>query len=407
MTSAPTESRAERARFIALVAALMALNALAIDILLPALPALGDAYGVTDPNRRQYVVGAYMLGFGLAQIGFGPISDRFGRRIPLLAGLLVYVLAAFAALVAPTFEVLLIMRLVQGFGAAGTRVITMSVVRDLYAGRAMAEIMSLAFMVFMIIPIIAPGIGQVILFSGHWGLVFAFMGALAAAITAWAYVSLPETLPLDRRRPLSVAAVIEGFRLVLTNRVALSYGIAGMFLFAAILGFVTQSQQIYVDLYGIGPLFPAAFAAMAALMAVSSFLNSRMVARIGMRRMSHFAILTHVVCAAVLYGLSLIMAVPLWLFFLLLAGIMFVFGWSASNFNSLSMEPLGAVAGTASSVFGFVQTVGGALLGTYIGQHFDMSVRPVALGYLTMGLGALLCCLIAEKGRLFGVGKHP
>lgn len=404
MTTDTPATRSARGVFIGLIAALMALNALAIDILLPALPALGEAYGVAEANHRQFVIGAYMLGFGVAQLFFGPISDRFGRRGPLLVGLAVYIVAAFAALLAPGFETLLALRLMQGIGAAGTRVITTSVVRDLFVGRAMAEVMSLAFMVFMIVPIIAPGIGQVLMFTGHWGLVFAFMGVLASAVAFWAYAALPETLPPERRRPLDVKSVAGAFRIVVGNRVAFSYGIAGTFLFAAILGFITQAQQLYVDVYGIGAMFPVAFAAVAGLMAVSSFLNSRLVARIGMRRMSHFAILMQVGLAAVLYGTSFGGPVPFWAFFVLVAGMMFTVGWSSSNFNSLSMEPLGTVAGTASSVFGFIQTVGGAILGTWIGQHFDMTVRPVAAGFLLTGLAALVCCLIAEKGRLFGVG---
>ena len=393
-----------RPEFIALVAALMALNALAIDILLPALPLLGAAHDVTDPNHRQLVIGAYMLGFGVAQLAFGPISDRFGRRGPLLWGMAVYVAAAFAAVFAPSFGVLLGLRLVQGLGAAATRVIAVSVVRDCYSGRAMAEIMSLAFMTFMAVPILAPSLGQVILFTGPWQYVFVFMGGLCALVALWAWLRLPETLALKNRRPLDFASVTGGFAVVLGNRMAMGYGAAGIFLFGAILGFITQAQQIYVDIYGLGPLFPLVFAAMAGLMSLASFLNARMVARLGMRRMSHFAILAHVVFAAILLGCSLLFPVPLWLFFGLVAVIMFMFGWSSSNMNSLSMEPLGAVAGTASSAFGFMQTVGGALIGSFVGQHFDGTVRPVAAGYLFTGLAALVCCLVAEKGRLFGTG---
>lgn len=405
MTDPAASSSKATPKFIALIAALMALNALAIDILLPALPALGAAYAVVEANHRQYVIGAYMLGFGIGQLGLGPISDWLGRRKPLLAGLAVYVIAAFAALAAPSFETLIALRLLQGLGAAATRVVTNSVVRDLYAGRAMAEIMSLAFMVFMIVPIIAPAIGEILLLTGHWGLVFAFMGGLAVVVTFWAWRALPETLPVERRRPLTLASVIEGFSLVISNRMAFSYGVAGLFMFAAVMGFITQAQQIYVEIYGLGSLFPVAFAAVAGLMAVASFANARIVQRIGMRRLSHGAIIIHVILAGILTLASLTMTVPFWLFFTLLAGIMFMFGWSSSNFNALSMEPLGAVAGTASSVFGFIQTVGGALLGSYIGQQFDMSVRPVAIGYLITGLGALICCLVAEKGRLFRVGQ--
>jgi DHA1 family bicyclomycin/chloramphenicol resistance-like MFS transporter len=395
-----------RPEFIALMAAMMALNALAIDVMLPALPYMGEALGVESENERQFVISAYMLGFGVAQLAFGPLSDRFGRRAPLLIGIAVYIVAAFAAAFSPTFAVLLALRFTQGMGAAGTRVIATSMVRDLYSGRAMAEVMSLTFMVFMAIPVIAPGIGQVLLLTGPWQYIFFFMAGLAAVFGLWGLLRLPETLPIANRRPLTFKGVFDGFVIVCTNRAAFSYGLAGMFLFAALFGFISTSQQIYVEIYDLGVYFPVAFAAMAGLMAVSSFLNSRIVARYGMRRLSHFALLVYTGMAAVLLTLSMAGFMPLWLFFSLLSVIMFMFGWAASNMNSLSMEPLGAVAGTASSVFGFIQTVGGALIGSFIGQQFDGTVVPVATGYFAMGTLAIVCVLVAERGRLFGLGTE-
>ena len=395
-----------RPEFIGLVAALMALNALAIDIMLPALPYMGEALGVTNENERQFVVGAYMLGFGVAQLAFGPLTDRFGRRTPLFFGLVVYIFCAFAASFAPTFAILLALRFTQGLGAAATRVIATAVVRDRYSGREMAQIMSLTFMVFMAIPIIAPSIGQVILLSGPWHNIFLFMGGLATVIAFWAYFRLPETMHPEFRRPLSVKGIVDGFRIVVTNRVAFSYGLAGTFLFGAMFGFISASQQIFVEIYGLGPYFPVAFAAMAGFIAVAQFINSRIVKRFGMRRLSHFAILVYVSAALILLTLALIGPVPFPVFFGLLLIIQFMYGTAASNMNSLSMEPLGNVAGTAASLFGFVQTVGGALLGTFIGQHFNFTLVPNAAGYATMGTLVLICVLIAEKGRLFGVGQE-
>jgi DHA1 family bicyclomycin/chloramphenicol resistance-like MFS transporter len=395
-----------RPEFIALMAALMALNALAIDVMLPALPYMGEALGISEENERQFVISSYMFGFGVAQLAFGPLSDRFGRRAPLLVGMGIYIIAAIAAAFSPTFGVLLALRFVQGLGAAATRVIATSVVRDTYSGRAMAEVMSLTFMVFMAIPIIAPGIGQVLLLTGPWQTIFIFMGGLALASALWAWFRLPETLAPENRRALDIRVILDGFRIVFTNRAAISYGLAGMFLFGALFGFISSSQQIYVDLYGLGVYFPVAFAAMAGLMAISSFLNSRIVRRFGMRRLSHFAVCVYTVFAAIWLTLSLIGFMPLWLFFTLLAIIMFMFGWAASNMNSLSMEPLGRVAGTASSVFGFIQTVGGAIIGSYIGQQFNGTVIPIATGYFLMGAAALVCILVAEKGKLFGVSPE-
>jgi len=395
-----------RPEFIALVAALMALNALAIDVMLPALPYMGEHLGVADENERQYVIIAYMIGMGIAQLAFGPLTDRFGRRAPLLSGMGIYVAAAIAAAFAPSFVTLLVMRFVQGLGAASVRVIATAVVRDRYSGREMAEVMSLTFMVFMAIPIIAPGIGQILLLTGPWQTIFIFMGALAFVFTLWTYFRLPETLPPERRRPLSFGGVVDGFRLVFTNRVAISYGMAGTFLFGALFGFISSSQQIYVDIYGLGVYFPVAFAGVAGLMSVSSFTNSRVVRRFGMRRLSHGAMLVFTGVSAIWLLAALSGNLPFWPFFIMLCIIMFSFGWAASNMNSLSMEPLGAVAGTAASVFGFIQTVGGAMIGGYIGQLFNGTTIPAAAGYFGTGVIALICILIAEKGKLFGVGEQ-
>lgn len=394
-----------RPEFIALVAALMALNALAIDVMLPALPYMGQDLGVPNENERQLVISAYMLGFGLAQLAFGPLTDRYGRRAPLFFGIGLYVICAFAATFAPTFAILLALRFVQGLGAAATRVIATSVVRDRFSGREMAEVMSLTFMVFMAIPIIAPGIGQVILLTAPWHGIFLFMAGLSAAIWLWAWFRLPETLHPEYRRELKFSVVVEGFRLVFTSRVAFFYGLAGTFLFGAMFGFIISTQQIFVGIYGLGPWFPVAFATMAGFMAVSSFINSRIVKLFGMRRLSHTAILIYIGCSSILLILSVMGPVPFWVFFALLMVIQVAFGNAASNMNSLSMEPLGAVAGTAASVFGFMQTVGGALLGTYIGQQFNGTLTPNATGYVVMGTLVLGCALIAEKGKLFGVGK--
>jgi DHA1 family bicyclomycin/chloramphenicol resistance-like MFS transporter len=333
------------------------------------------------------------------------VSDRFGRRAPLLLGMGVYIIAAIAAAFAPDFGTLLALRFIQGLGSAGTRVITTSVVRDRFSGRAMAEVMSLTFMVFMAIPILAPALGQVLLLTGPWQVIFLFMGGLAMIVSVWTFLRLPETLAPENRRPLRPGVIAEGFALVFGNRTAFFYGLAGMFLFGALVGFVTTAQQIYVDVYGLGVWFPLAFAGMAGMMAVASFLNARIVRRLGMRRLSHGAMIAYTALAAIWVTLSTLGLLPVWAFFLCIASIMFCFGWASSNMNSLSMEPLGKVAGTASSVFGFIQSVGGALIGSFIGQHFDGTPTPTATGYLCMGLLALGCILIAERGRLFGIGK--
>lgn len=398
----PGKHSLSRVEFIALMAGLMALNALAIDIMLPALPYMGEALKVLNENDRSLVVTFYMIGFGITQIFFGPLSDRFGRRNPLLLGLGVYIICAFAAILAPTFGSLLALRLVQGMGAAGTRVIVTAVVRDCYSGRAMAEIMSLVFMVFMIMPIIAPGAGQIILLTGPWQYIFIFMGVLAIFISLWAVLRLPETLAVEDRRPLKLSIITDGFKIVFSNRTAIGYAIAGTFMFGQIIAFVNTSQQIYVGIYGLGALFPVAFSATALLQALSSYLNARVVGKYGMRNIAHLALVIFLVNNLVLWITTMFGPLNFWVFYAFLSVNMFVFSWIATNSNSLSMEPLGKVAGTASGVFGTIQTVVGAFLAYLISQMFDGTLMPVAAGFLLMGIGTLAAVLFAEKGKLFG-----
>jgi DHA1 family bicyclomycin/chloramphenicol resistance-like MFS transporter len=369
--------------------------------MLPSMQQIGGALGVAGENQRQFVITAYIIGFGLAQLVFGPLSDRFGRRLPLIAGLSIYVLAAFACTFAPNFETLLALRFIQGVGAASTRVIAVSVVRDTFGGRAMAEAMSLVFMVFMIIPVIAPGIGQAIMMFGDWPQIFLFMGAIGLAIAIWTLLRLPETLKEEYRRPLTVGSIVDGFRIVATNRMSVCYTIAITSVFGALFGFINSSQQIYVGIYDVGAWFPVLFAAVAGLMAVASFTNSRLVGRFGMRRLAHTALLGFSAVTGLAFVLTLTIHVPLWLFIGLFALAMFQFPLIGSNFNALAMEPLGHVAGTASSVQGFTQTVGGGVIGAIIGFSFDGTTVPLAAGYFVSSLVAIVMVLIAERGRLF------
>ena len=394
-----------RWEFIALAAALMAVNALAVDIMLPALQQIGSSLNVESENHRQYVITAYFAGLAVALLAYGPASDRFGRRKPLLFGLGIYVLAAFAAAFAPSFETLLALRFVQGIGAASTRVIAVSVVRDRFGGRQMAEIMSLIFMVFMIVPVLAPGIGQIVMLFSEWHMIFIVMAVSALAITMWAAIRLPETMHPEDRRPLSILSIAKGFRIVLTTRMSLWYTLASMTIFGALFGFINSAQQVYVGIYGLGVWFPLVFAAIAGMMSVSSFLNSRLVGTLGMRNLSHGALLGFLLVSAIWLIWSLTGPVPFGAFIVLFAAAMFQFGWIGSNFNSIAMEPLGHIAGTASSVQGFMQTLGGGLIGAAIGQSFDGTTVPLAIGFCGVAVVGLVMVLIAEKGKLFH-GQH-
>jgi DHA1 family bicyclomycin/chloramphenicol resistance-like MFS transporter len=396
-----------RWEFIALLAGLMALNALAIDIMLPGLQQIGASLGVENPNHRQYVITAYFAGMACALLAYGPASDTFGRRSPLLFGMALYLVAAFGAAFAPNFEVLLALRFIQGVGAASTRVIVVSMVRDRFGGRQMAEIMSLVFMVFMIIPVIAPTIGQLMMLFASWHMIFICMGTIGLAITIWAALRLPETQHPEDRRPFTLVAIGEAFAKVLTTRVSLWYTLATTVMFSALFGFINSAQQIYVDIYGLGVWFPVVFACLASMMALSSFLNSRLVVRLGMRRLSHCALIGFFTVSTIWFVWSLFGQLPFAGFVLLFAEAMFQFGWIGANFNALAMEPLGHIAGSASSVQGFIQTLGGGLIGAFIGQSFNGTTTPLAAGYCGVAALGIIMVLIAEGGVLFRPQHDP
>ncbi|MDK1386638.1 multidrug effflux MFS transporter [Sinorhizobium sp. 8-89] len=388
-------------QFIALMAMLMSINAISIDIMLPGLQEIGASLGVADENHRQYVITAYLIGMGFAQLFFGPLSDRLGRKGPLLGGLALYGLCALAIVFVPTFTALLFLRFVQGVGAAATRVITVSIVRDVYGGRQMAEIMSLVMMMFMIVPVIAPSIGQLIMLFSEWHMIFVVIALFAATISVPVALSLRETLAPSNRRAFTASVILEGFRIVLTNRLALFYTLATSALLGGLFGFVNSAQQILVGIYGLGIWFPAVFAAFAGMMAIASFTNSRLVQRFGMRALSHAALLGFTLASFIWLSVSLMGPLPLPLFIILHAATMFQFGLIAANFNAMAMEPLGHVAGTASSVLGFTQTIGGGIIGAFIGQAFDGTVTPLAAGFFTVAIFAVAFVLIAEGGLLF------
>ncbi|MGV6904833.1 MULTISPECIES: multidrug effflux MFS transporter [unclassified Brucella] len=398
-----------RGEFIALIATIMAINALAVDIMLPGLPQIGASLGVHSENHVQFVITAYLLGFGVSQLFYGPLSDRFGRRLPLFGGLAIYVVAALGSAFVTDFTTLIILRVLQGLGAAATRVIAVSVVRDKFSGRQMAEVMSLVMMVFMILPVVAPATGQLIMLFGEWHLIFMFMAIMALVVGLWAFLRLPETLPVSHRRPLTMKSTLGGFVIVLTNRVALFYMLGTSFILGALFGYINSAQQIFVGIYQLGTLFPLAFAAVAMTLALASFLNSRLVGRFGMRRISQTMLLVFTSFSLLWMVLSIVMdgPIPFAVLMIIYMTIMLSFSLVTANFNALAMEPLGEVAGTASSVLGFAQTVIGAALGAVIGQAFDGTTTPVATGYCVLGFVALACVLIAERGRLFRVQNPP
>ncbi|WP_019998477.1 multidrug effflux MFS transporter [Aureimonas ureilytica] len=394
---------------VTLIACIMALNAAAIDIFIPALTGIANSLELANPNQAQFVISSYVMGFGIAQIAYGTLSDRFGRRPVLLAGLGIYVAASIAAIFSPTFGVLLALRAVQGIGAAATRVIAVSVVRDCFGGARMASVMSLVMMIFMAIPVLAPNIGQLVLLFGDWHEIFIFIALFGAFVGVWTYFRMPETLHPNDRLPLTATRVAGAFRLVVTNRRAFAYTLSTALTFGVLFAFINQAEQIYGTVYALGPAFTLYFSAGAIFMAVASFTNSRLVERFGMRRLSHGALCLFLAFNILHLGVALLSGgvPPFPFFFVAIIATLCLFGFIGTNFNALAMEPLGHVAGTASSVLGFMQTFGGGILGAAIGYLYDGTLIPLLTGYVVLSIGALACTYVAENGKLFARDQAP
>ncbi len=387
--------------FVALVASLMALTALGIDAMLPALPAIGGALGVTVENDRQLVIGVFLIGFGIAQLAHGPLADRYGRRPVLIVALGAYVLANLVAAFSSSFMLLLVARFAGGMAIAASRVVTVALVRDCYSGRAMARVMSLAFMVFMAAPVLAPSFGQLILFFGSWRLIFVMIAVITAVILIWFIVRMPETLHPERRLALLPARLWQGWRMTLTDRWSVGYTLAATALLGALYGFINSVQQIVAALTGSDRLLVPVFIGVASLMALANLLNSRIVMRLGTRRISHTALATLILLSAVHLTIAACHGETIWTFAILQALAMACFGLATANFSSMAMENMGAIAGTASSVQGFVTVTSGALIGAVIGRAFDGSTVPLYTGFLGLGLVSLVVVAIVERGRLF------
>lgn len=398
---APAGDRAGRREFVALVTAGMAMGALAIDIMLPAFADMRAEYGMApDSPRVGWVVTAFFLGLAVGPWLYGPASDRYGRRPLLLAGLGLYVAAGTAAVVAPSFGWVVAARFVWGLGAAAPRSLSLAMVRDRSEGEGMARLMSMIMAVFLIVPILAPGAGALLNAVAPWRIVFWVPVVAALGLIAWVWFRLPETLPPERRRPFTVAALGGAVRAVISHRQTVWFTVAITFLFGVMTSYLAGSELVLDDVFDRGRWFPVFFGAIAVLLALSSLNNARLVRRLGItvlvRRMAVVGVATASVLAAV--SLSAGGRPGFWLFTLALAAVVPVAQGLVPNCNSAAMMPVPHVAGTAAAVIGTVTTAGGALLGGVVTSAFDGTTDPLALGMLAFMSVAAVSILFATSG---------
>ncbi|SEW18002.1 MFS transporter, DHA1 family, bicyclomycin/chloramphenicol resistance protein [Aliiroseovarius sediminilitoris] len=373
--------------YVLLIAALFSMVAFSIDSILPALPEIGAQLVPDNINKAQLLISAFVIGAGLGQLIFGPLSDSMGRRFSLSMGMLLYMVAAFAAFWAQSLEAILFWRFVQGLGAAGPRTCGMAMTRDLYEGRQMARVNSMAFGFFVFVPAVAPMIGQWIVLGFGWRQMFTAYILLAAAILTWFLVRQPETLPNERRRPLSLRPTLAAFKVVLQTRVTLIYMAIITLAFGQLMAFISSAQQIFVDVLGAGTNFPYYFALVTVFSAFSGFLNAQLVMRLGMRRLALAGFATQTVLASLTllawWWLAPQGAFALWLFCGWATTLFFLNGLSFGNLNALAIQPLGHVAGTASAVIGAVPTVAAIAIAAPIGLAFNNTPFPLLIGVTT------------------------
>ena len=386
--------------FIPLIALLMSLVALSIDAMLPALPVIGSDLGAAERNDAQLVVTALFLGLGFGQLLYGPLSDCIGRKPAICAGLAMFMAGCVVSIIAPTFETMLAGRVLQGIGVAAPRVVTMALVRDQFEGRRMARIMSFAMAVFIIVPAIAPALGQGILLIADWRAIFVTFFAIAAVSCAWLVIRQPETLPRSRRISFSPRAVGRSALQVLKIRTAMGYTIAAGFSFSPFVAYLSSAQQIFQDAYGVGTLFPLYFGGLALAFGVAALVNGHLVMRYGMRRLSGTAAICIVFISFISWAGAFLFdgVLPLWMFVLSLTLIFAAVALLFGNLNSLAMQPLGHIAGVGAALVASLATLVSVPLGGLIAHSFDGTLYALLAAFAVFGVGTFAAIQWAAGG---------
>ena len=387
--------------FVVMMAMIQALQAVAIDAMLPALGTMSAEFGVGDANQRQLVIGLFLLFSGLGSLVPGTLADRFGRKPVLLACLGGYLVCTLAAALATRFTLLLVARAATGLASAGLTVIPPAIIRDRHEGDRMARMQSMVSMTFMIVPMAAPALGQAVLLFAGWRWIFGIMAVMALAVTAWIVLRLPETLDPAHRQPLHPGRVLHNTIATVTTRAAAGYIFAMALVQGALFGYINSSQQLVAEHFGAGARFPLVFGGMALFMAGTNFVNARIVMRFGARRVSHSAVLGYIAVSALQLWLATRPGETLAVFVPVMTLNMCLMSFIGANFGAIALQPFARNAGAAASSQAFVRMIIGSAIGTFVGQAYDGTARPLALMLLVAGSGALALVLYSEHGRLF------
>ncbi|MXP45844.1 Bcr/CflA family efflux MFS transporter [Altererythrobacter luteolus] len=402
MTTQPINPRpalGER-EMIVLMALLMSLQAFGIDAMLPALGQMASEMGASG-NDRQFVIGAYFLGSGIGAFFPGAFADRFGRRPVLAIGLVSYIVLSLACALVTDYDVLLALRLVQGISCAGLSVVPAAIVRDQVGGDRMARLMSLIMMIFLLVPILAPAVGQGIMYLAGWRAIFGAMAVVGLLVSIWVWARLPETLQEGNKQDIKVGTILRNMGTALTDRGAIGYVVGSALVFGSLFGFLNSSQQLISETFGMGNYFALIFGGAVVGMVLANFTNSRIVERFGARRVSHTALIAFIAISVVQFISASQAQQPLAQFIVLMSLSMAMLGFIGANFSSIAMQPFFHIAGAASSAQTALRMSTGAVLGAVIGGLYDGTARPLAVSMLSCALLALAIVLFSEHGKLF------
>ena len=388
--------------FIALFALMTSLTALSIDAMLPALPEIAQNLSVTNANDTQLVVSMFILGMVFGESVFGPISDAIGRKKTILIGIAIYCCGAVLAMTAQSMTLLLVGRIVQGIGVSGPKIASRALIRDQYEGNAMARIMSFIMMIFIIVPMVAPALGQLILLFAGWRAIFFLFLLLAITVAIWLGWRQPETLPVERRIPFSIPAIIRTTGLVLKHSKVMAYTVTAGLVFGVQVTYLSTSQAMFQDFYNAGKQFPLYFAILALGIGMASILNSQLVMRIGMHRLTVSALvgLIFLSCLLLLVGLLTEGVPPFSIFMPVFFLIFFCMGILFGNINAMAMQWLGRIAGLGASLIASVSSLIAVAVSVSVGKFYNGTVFPLAIGYLVCAALALLLVISANKSRL-------
>lgn len=383
--------------FSFLMALLMSVVAISIDALLPALGVIADDIVLQDRNHAQYLISFIFAGMAIGQLIAGPLSDALGRKKILYIGIGLYFVGSVVCYFSQSLEMMLMGRFMQGVGVSGPYVSAVSIVRDKFSGREMAKVMSFIMVIFMTVPALAPSLGQAILNYASWQGIFVMYILYALMVTVWIFLRLEETLPAERRIPFQARTIWAGFREVFSTRVTVCYTICMGFCFGGLMAYLNASQQIFQDQFDAGKMFSIYFGGLAAMIAVSSMINSRIVEKFGMRYICLFSFATIVLASLVFLSMHLFVDIELWMFLAYAAVLFFCFGLTFGNLNALAMEPMGHIAGVAAAITGCVSSIMSMTIGASIGQMYDGTLVPIATGFVVLGSLAVLFIFLAEK----------